>query len=78
MSIWESNIGSKVVGFTILKIYKEMIFTADELLNIFEREKWKRGHFTYRTIPQANQPFAKESVEHSRKFLQNIFAIMKK
>ena len=67
-----------ILDVELLKIYNEMIVTADELLNIFEREKWKRGHFTYRTIPQANQPFANESVEHARKFLQNIFAIMKK
>ena len=66
-----------ILDFELLKIYKQMIVTADELLSLFGREKWKRGHFTYQTIPQANRPFAEESVESSRKFIKNIFAIIK-
>lgn len=67
-----------ILDFELLKIYKQMIVTADELLNLFGREKWKRGHFTYQTLPQANRPFADESVESARKFLQNIFAVISK
>ncbi len=67
-----------MLDFELLKIYRQMIITADELLHLFGREKWKRGHFTYTTLPQANRPFADESVENAKKFLQNIFAILKK
>ena len=42
----------------------------------FFREKWKRGHFTYETIPQANKKPAEESVEHATKFVKNIRAIL--
>lgn len=42
----------------------------------FFREKWKRGHFTYETIPQANKRPAEESVEHATKFVKNIRAIL--
>jgi len=54
------------------------LWTADELLDLFGREKWKRGNFTYKTIPQANMPHADESVTNAKKFLQNIFAVIKK
>lgn len=67
-----------ILDFELLKIYKTMIVTADELLNLFGKEKWKRGHYTYQTLPQANMPFANESAENARKFLQNIFAVINK
>ncbi len=67
-----------VLDVELLTIYKKMIVTADELLNIFGREKWKRGHFTYQTIPQTNMPVAEESLRNSKKFLQNIFAVINK
>ncbi len=44
-----------VVDVELLKIYQNMILKADTLLHIFELEKDKRGKFTYRRIPQANQ-----------------------
>lgn len=62
----------------LLKIYKEMIVRADELLGLFQKEKWKRGHFTYKTIVEANIPFAEESLENARKFVQNIFEVIRK
>lgn len=62
----------------LLKIYKEMIVRADELLGLFQKEKWKRGHFTYKTIVEANIPFAEESLENARKFAQNIFEVIRK
>lgn len=66
-----------VLDFELLKIYKEIIITADELLNLFGRERWKRGHYTYQTIPQANNAFADESVKNARIFLQHVFAVIK-
>lgn len=67
-----------ILDYEFLKIYKQISVTADELLNLFNKEKWKRGHVTYRTIAQANKPLADESVKNAKKFLQNIFTIIKK
>lgn len=61
----------------LLKIYKEMIIRADELLGIFSYEKWKRGHFTYSTIAQANIAPALDSIANAKKFLTNILQIIK-
>jgi len=62
----------------LLKIYREMIIRADELLGLFEREKWKRGHFTYKTVSQANVLPAKESIDNAKKFITNIMQLIKK
>ncbi|MBU3896768.1 MAG: HEPN domain-containing protein [Nanoarchaeota archaeon] len=62
----------------LLKIYRKMIVRADELLGILKHEKWKRGHFTYHTIAQANIEPAKESIENAKKFLINIKEVIKK
>ncbi len=61
-----------ILDFGLLKIYKEMIMRADELLYIFKQEKWKRGHFTYHTIAQANIEPAKESIENAKRFITSI------
>lgn len=54
---------------SFLKIYKKMLVRADELLGIFKDEKWKREHFTYQTIPQANKEPAEDS---SRKLAPSV------
>ena len=55
-----------------------MIIRADELLQIFKDEKWKRGHFTYQTIPQANKDPANQSIQNATTFLKNIRTIIEK
>ncbi len=60
----------------LFKIYNDMLVKADELLSLFSREKWKRGHFTYKTIAQANIEPAKESIENTIKFLSNIKRVL--
>jgi len=55
-----------------------MIVRADELLHILKQEKWKRGHFTYHTIAQANIGPARESIENAKTFLVNIKEIIKR
>ncbi|MCF7866108.1 hypothetical protein K9L67_00705 [Candidatus Woesearchaeota archaeon] len=45
---------------------------ADTLLEIFKEEKWKRSHYTYNTIPQANKEPAKDSVNNAKMFLKHI------
>ena len=62
----------------LLKIYKAMIVRAEELLELFGREKWKRGHFTYQTIAQANVLPAKESIANAQKFVRNIVQVLEK
>src|SRR3989344_4195678 len=62
----------------LVKIYKEIIVKAEDLLGIFTKEKSKRGKFTYRKLPQANLEPAKESLENAEKFYKNINLIVRK
>lgn len=62
----------------LLKIYKEIIVKAEELLGIFVKEKSKRGKFTYKTLPQANLEPAKESLENAESFYKNINLVVRK
>ena len=62
---------------SLIEIYKKMIVRADELLEIFKDEKWKRGHFTYQTIPQANKEPAEDSLKNSKFFVSNIMKVIK-
>jgi uncharacterized protein (UPF0332 family) len=62
---------------TLLKIYQKMMVRADELLEIFKDEKWKRGHFTYQTIPQANKEPADDSLKNAKFFVSNIMKVIK-
>ena len=74
----EQFVDSGIIDIELLNIYKKMIVRADELLQIFKDEKWKRGHFTYKTIPQANKEPAEESVNNASKFIKNIKVIIEK
>ena len=67
-----------ILDVSFLKIYNKMIVRADELLQIFKEEKWKRGHFTYQTIPQANKEPAEESLRNTKTFVSNIIKVVKK
>ena len=62
----------------LLKIYKKMIVRAEELLEIFSREKGKRGEFTYKKLPQANKEPAKDSLDNASLFFKNINKIVRK
>jgi uncharacterized protein (UPF0332 family) len=44
-----------ILDIKLLEIYKKMVIRADALLEIFRNEKWKRGNFTYNSLPQANK-----------------------
>ncbi len=72
----EQFVDSGVLDIELLNIYKKMIVRADELLQIFKDEKWKRGHFTYQTIPQANKDPANQSMQNATNFLRNIKSII--
>ena len=71
-------VDSGILDIELLNIYKKMILRADELLQIFKDEKWKRGHFTYQTIPQANNDPASQSIQNAANFLKNIKTIIEK
>src|SRR3989338_4935952 len=64
-----------IVDVELLKIYQNMLIKADTLLHIFELEKGKRGKFTYRRIPQANQEPAQESIKNAKTFFNNIYRL---
>jgi uncharacterized protein (UPF0332 family) len=72
-----SFVDTNELDVTFLKIYKKMIVRADELLEIFKDEKWKRGHFTYQTISQANKEPAEDSIKKSKFFVSNIMKVIK-
>ena len=74
----EHFVDSGIIDVELLKIYENIIVKADELLQIFKDEKWKRGHYTYKTIPQANKEPAEQSINNSTKFIKNIRAIIEK
>ncbi len=73
----KSFVDTGILDVNLLKIYNKMMIRADELLQIFRDEKWKRGHFTYQIIPQANKPYAEESLKHSKIFVSNIIKVIK-
>ncbi|HLC81029.1 MAG TPA: HEPN domain-containing protein [Candidatus Nanoarchaeia archaeon] len=66
------------VDVELLKIYQNLLIKADTLLHIFELEKGKRGKFTYRRIPQANQEPAQESIKNATVFFNNIYRLCEK
>ena len=66
------------LDFELLKIYREIVVRAEELLGIFSKEKGKRGRFTYQKLPQANREPAKESFDNASFFFKNINKILRK
>jgi len=66
------------IDVKLLIIYKSIVVKADELFGIFKKEKSKRGKFTYKKLPQANQEPAKESLTNAEKFFKNINLIVQK
>lgn len=75
---FEKNfIKTNELDVNLLKIYNKMVVRADKLLGIFKDEKWKRGHFTYQTIPQANKEPAEDSLKNAKFFVSNIMKVIK-
>lgn len=62
----------------LLAIYEEVIVKAETLLEIFEIERIKRGNFTYKMIPQANQLPAEDSIKNAGLFASNIRRLLSK
>lgn len=74
----EQFVDTGILDVKLFEIYKKLVIRADALLDIFKDEKWKRGHFTYKTIPQANQEPADDSLKNARLFFTNINKIISK
>ena len=74
----ENFVDTGLLDKELLIIYDDIIVKADELLGLFAHERWKRGHFTYKTISQANVEPAGESIDNTIKFLANIKAVLEK
>lgn len=66
------------IDLELLKIYKDIVVKAEELLGIFVKEKSKRGKFTYKMLPQANLKPARESLDNAEKFYKNINLLIRK
>ena len=65
-----------VLDVRLLEIYKTMAVRADGLLEIFKDERWKRGNFTYNTIPQANREPSEDSLGNAKLFVSNISKVI--
>jgi uncharacterized protein (UPF0332 family) len=78
MEFKEKFVDTGILDVNLLEIYSKMMVKADELLEIFKEEKFKRGHFTYETIPQANKEPATDSLKNSKFFVANISKVVKK
>ena len=53
----------------LVKVYEDEVMKARTLLEIFSKERMKRGRFTYHVRSEANIPYAKESIENAKMFL---------
>lgn len=64
-----------IIDVELLNVYRNIMVRADTLLHIFAMEKGKRGDFTYKRIPQANQEPAQESIKNAQFFVKSIFRL---
>jgi uncharacterized protein (UPF0332 family) len=74
---FEKLVEKGIIDVELLKLYRNVLVRADTLLNIFDLEKGKRGKFTYRKLPQANQEPAQESIQNAQLFYKHIFEIIR-
>ena len=65
-----------VLDRKLLQIYTDIVVKASDLLEIFKDEKWKRGNFTYKVIPQANRTPADDSLGNAKLFVANISKVI--
>jgi len=65
-----------LIDYELIKIYKEIIVKADTLLNIFDKEKHKRGKFTYNILSEINMRPANESLENASYFIKHINSLL--
>ena len=74
----EKFVETRILNHGLLNIYQDMAIKADELLNIFGREKRKRGQFTYNIIAQANIKPARDSLDNAKKFITTLTQLIER
>ena len=75
---FEKLVNKGILKKELLLMYQDVLIKAESLLKIFKDEKWKRGHFTYHKLPQANKEPSQESLENASKFFKVVFNLLKK
>jgi uncharacterized protein (UPF0332 family) len=60
----------------LLELYEEMLIKAEELLQIFFKEKRKRGFFNYERLPEANRKPAEKSLNNASIFFKSLNKIL--
>lgn len=73
---FKKNVKKGTIDNELLKIYDAVMIRADELLGILEKEREKRGEFTYEKLPQANMEPANDSLANAQKFYRHIYALI--
>lgn len=72
----EVFVDSGILDKGLLEVYQDLLIKASDLMEIFKEEKWKRGNFTYQTLPQANKAPAQESLVNARLFHASIRSVL--
>jgi hypothetical protein len=62
----------------MIKNYISRAESEITVADVFKDEKWKRGNFTYNTIPQANKGPAEESLKNAKLFVSNIIKVLER
>ena len=73
---YETFVKTGILDKRLLQIYTDIVVKADDLLEIFKDEKWKRGNFTYQIIAQANKGPAEDSLVNAKFFIAHISKII--
>ena len=73
---FKSFVDSGVIDVVLSNIYDLEIVKAADLLKLFSDERWKRGHFSYKTLAQANKSPASDSIENAIKFLSSLKLVL--
>ncbi len=74
---FKNFVDSGELDVELLIAYKEALYKANYLLDVYLDEKRKRGKYTYKTVPQANREPAKESIIHAKHFYTQIATFLK-
>jgi uncharacterized protein (UPF0332 family) len=69
-------VDSGELDMELLRIYEDVMGKSEVLLDIFFREKRKRGIFTYSIKSEVNLTYARDSISNARKFVSTIMAVL--
>lgn len=64
-----------ILDSELLKVYEEESIRAETIISIYQKEKRKRGKFTYQKLPQSNKQPVKESIKNANLFRKTIAKI---